>query len=409
MQSDSTVPMLRFNEFSKRWDLNTLSGVSTNISYGVGASAISFDGHYQYLRITDIDDGSRKFVPNPLCSPGGIIDLKYILKDGDIVFARTGASVGKTYLYNSEDGILIYAGYLIRFNIRNADPYFIFSITLRNQYFKWVAINSMRSGQPGINAEEYKQFSFYIPQMVEQQKIAAFLSAVDKKIQLLQKKKELLGQYKKGVMQKIFSREIRFKDENGQDYPEWEEKMLNYYLSESKTRNYDNRFSKQDVLSVSGDYGIVNQIEFQGRSFAGALVDNYHVVEPGDVVYTKSPLKANPYGIIKSNKGEAGIVSTLYAVYKPKEFLNSNFIDYYFQLDDNLNRYLRPLVHKGAKNDMKINNNRVLIDPVLFPSLPEQERIVQFIELIDEKLRFLSSKLNLLTRFKKGLLQQMFV
>ena len=99
----------------------------------------------------------------------------------------------------------------------------------------------------------------------------------------------------------------------------WELRKLGDYLEVSKEKNRDEIYGKEDVLSVSGDYGIVNQMEFQGRSFAGDSVANYGVVETGDVVYTKSPLKSNPYGIIKANKGKSGIVSTLYAVYKPKE------------------------------------------------------------------------------------------
>jgi type I restriction enzyme S subunit len=157
---------------------------------------------------------------------------------------------------------------------------------------------------------------------------------------------------------------------------------LNEILFEPKERNFEKRFNKQDVLSVSGLYGIVNQIEFQGRSFAGASVDNYHIVELNDIVYTKSPLKSNPYGIIKSNKHKAGIVSTLYAVYRPKENLNSSYLDYYFQLDDNTNRYLRPLVHKGAKNDMKINNFHVLSDYITIPQKEEQNKIATFLTSI---------------------------
>ena len=87
------------------------------------------------------------------------------------------------------------------------------------------------------------------------------------------------------------------------------------------------------MLSVSGEYGIVNQIEFQGRSFAGESVAEYHVVETNDIVYTKSPLKANPYGIIKVNNGAPGIVSTLYAVYHPCEGTVAEYIDYYFGND----------------------------------------------------------------------------
>ena len=108
---------------------------------------------------------------------------------------------------------------------------------------------------------------------------------------------------------------------------------LSQYLVENKERNKNLIYTKSDVLSVSGEYGIVNQIEFQGRSFAGESVAEYHVVETNDIVYTKSPLKANPYGIIKVNNGAPGIVSTLYAVYHPCEGTVAEYIDYYFGND----------------------------------------------------------------------------
>ena len=180
-------------------------------------------------------------------------------------------------------------------------------------------------------------------------------------------------------------------------------------MYEHRVRNDEEKFTKNDVLSVSGDFGIVNQIKFLGRSYAGESVKNYHVVHTGDIVYTKSPLKSNPYGIIKVNKGDAGIVSTLYAVYSCKASLNGEYLDYYFQLDDNTNRYLRPLVHKGAKNDMKINNEHVLSDKILICSINEQDKIVEFMKVIDKKIKNEEKKLSSLNEYKKGLLQQMFV
>ena len=136
-------------------------------------------------------------------------------------------------------------------------------------------------------------------------------------------------------------------------------------------------------MSVSGDYGIVNQIEFQGRSFAGASVENYGVVHTGDVVYTKSPLNSNPYGIIKTNKGKAGIVSTLYAVYHTKENTFPNFIQVYFEQHARMNNYMHPLVNKGAKNDMKVSAENALKGPVCFPHRAEQESISAFFSVLD--------------------------
>ena len=163
----------------------------------------------------------------------------------------------------------------------------------------------------------------------------------------------------------------------------WEQRKLEDYLTVSVEKNTGNIYGRSDVLSVSGDYGIVNQIEFQGRSFAGASVSNYGVVQTGDVVYTKSPLNSNPYGIIKTNKGKPGIVSTLYAVYHPKENAFSDFIQVYFEQHARMNNYMHPLVNKGAKNDMKVSAENALKGPVCFPSRIEQESVSAFFSVLD--------------------------
>ena len=189
---------------------------------------------------------------------------------------------------------------------------------------------------------------------------------------------------------------------------DWEQRKLIDYLEVSSEKNRDNRFTKDDVLSVSGEYGIVNQIEFQGRSFAGASVSNYGVVENGDVVYTKSPLKSNPYGIIKTNKGIPGIVSTLYAVYKPKEITDSKFVQIYFELDSRMNSYMHPLVNKGAKNDMKVSAENALKGMVSFPKKDEQEMISLYFSSLDNLIALHQRKCDETKKLKKFMLQKMF-
>ena len=282
-------------------------------------------------------------------------------------------------------------------------------LTKRGKYLLGLASPGGAGRNKTLGQKQFDLLKVRIPIVEEQQKIAGFLSAVDKKTSLLKQKHSLLLRYKKGVMQQLFSQKIRFKDGNGDDFPQWHDMKLNELLYEHKVRNSKMKFDKVDVLSVSGEKGIVNQIEHLGRSYAGESVANYHVVHHDDIVYTKSPLKANPYGIIKANKGKPGIVSTLYAVYSCKDTACADYIEYYFCLDDNLNRYLRPLVHKGAKNDMKINNQRVLIDTIMCPSKKEQEKIVLFLDQINAKINFIKQQLQLTQTFKKGLLQQMFV
>ena len=189
---------------------------------------------------------------------------------------------------------------------------------------------------------------------------------------------------------------------------DWEQRKLEDYLTVSAEKNTGNIYGRSDVLSVSGDYGIVNQIEFQGRSFAGASVSNYGVVQTGDVVYTKSPLNSNPYGIIKTNKGKPGIVSTLYAVYHPKENAFSDFIQVYFEQHARMNNYMHPLVNKGAKNDMKVSAENALTGPVCFPSRIEQESISAFFSVLDNLITLHQRKFEKLTNVKKSMLKKMF-
>ena len=220
------VPKLRFKEFCGEWEEKKLGEISSNIMYGLNSSAVEFDGENKYIRITDINEINGKFEPNPLTSPSGTLDDNFLVNENDILFARTGASVGKTYHYNIKDGKLYFAGFLIRFHINKANSKFIYYNTLKEDYNKWVALTSMRTGQPGINAEEYKNYKIKLPCLEEQEKIADFLSSVDKKISTTEEKLGLFKDYKKGIMQKIFNQELRFKDSNGNDYPEWEEKKL---------------------------------------------------------------------------------------------------------------------------------------------------------------------------------------
>ena len=188
---------------------------------------------------------------------------------------------------------------------------------------------------------------------------------------------------------------------------EWTKTLLNNYLEENKERNKRGIFTKNHVLSVSGDFGIINQIELLGRSFAGKSVLDYHVVRTGNIVYTKSPLKEYPYGIVKVNGGVDGIVSTLYAVYQVKETANGKFVEYYFGLPNRTNRYFKPIVRIGAKHDMKIGNDEVLANYVVFPCVDEQKRISDFIGLLDERIVTQIKVIEKLESLIKGLCQKL--
>ena len=183
---------------------------------------------------------------------------------------------------------------------------------------------------------------------------------------------------------------------------------LNRVLRENKERNEKLVYGKEDVLSVSGEEGIVNQIQLMGRSYAGESVAPYHVVETGDVVYTKSPLKGNPYGIIKQNHGKPGIVSTLYAVYHCSNPITGQYLENYFTIDTYLNNYLKPLVKRGAKNDMKVNNEEVLLGRIPLPPIREQRSINEVIDRINTLILQKQKLMEELQQLKKICLAKMF-
>lgn len=271
-------------------------------------------------------------------------------------------------------------------------------------------IYGIRDGK-SIDVEGMKSIEIPYPSYAEQIRIGDYLERIDTLITLHQRKCEETKKLKKYMLQKMFPKdgatvpEIRFAG-----FTEaWEQRKLEDYLEVSREKNKGESYDKEDVLSVSGEFGIVNQIEFQGRSFAGASVANYGVVEVGDVVYTKSPLKSNPYGIIKTNKGKLGIVSTLYAVYKPRENTDSEFVQIYFELDSRMNSYMHPLVNKGAKNDMKVSDENALKGPVIFPKLDEQKAISQYFRGLDHLITLHQRKSDELQNIKKYMLQNMFV
>lgn len=189
----------------------------------------------------------------------------------------------------------------------------------------------------------------------------------------------------------------------------WKKTPLSEYMTVSNEKNVSNTYDKYDIYSVSREYGVVNQIEYQGKSFAGASLTGYGVVHTWDVVYTKSPLKLQPYGIIKTNKTQNGIVSALYGVFTPNGNVDANFVQTYFELDQRLNDYLRPLVNKGAKNTLLISDEDAIKGNVIFPQKDEQEKIVKMFNTLDTLIRKLEQKLEKLRSIKQSLLNQMFI
>ena len=190
---------------AEKWEEVSLNDVADGFEYGMNAAATAYDGIHKYIRITDIDDDSHTYTDSDHVSPSGTLDDKYRVKENDILFARTGASVGKSYLYQFNDGDLFFAGFLIRIHVKEGvDSSYVFLNTLTEEYDKWVLLESARSGQPGINAEQYRRYRFKLPSLGTQRRIATIAKKLDDQIQKESKCLRHLQKLKLGLLQQLF-------------------------------------------------------------------------------------------------------------------------------------------------------------------------------------------------------------
>lgn len=201
--------MFEDKEFKEK-TLDEISIISGE--YGSNVSAMEYDETLpRYVRITDITENG-KLDQNSLASPKNETNIeKYLLQYGDILFARTGATVGKTYLYDESDGICIYAGYCIRFrlNTKIVNPEYIFRYTQTRQYLKWVDIVKRGGAQPNINSKQYGSIIIPIPPIELQNKFEEFVKQVDKQKLLLEQQKQNYENLKRGLMQKLLTGKVK--------------------------------------------------------------------------------------------------------------------------------------------------------------------------------------------------------
>lgn len=403
------VPKLRFKEFTGEWEEKRLGEVVSSFDYGMNAASCTFDGLNKYIRITDIDDVTHKYLDNDVVSPNGELCDKYIVNKNDILFARTGASTGKTYLFSEEDGLMYFAGFLIRANVKTEyDANFIYSQTLSNRYKKWVGIESMRSGQPGINAEQYSKFTVNVPVYEEQKKISSVLGLVDDKISNCYKIITSLEKQKKGLMQKIFSRELRFKDDNGKEFPDWEDSLLG-------------RICVFRRGSFPQPYGLKQWYdEANGNPFV-------QVVDVGENMLLKSSTKnkiskmAEPYSIfvpkgtlVITLQGSIGrIAKTQYDAFVDRTLLI--ITDYNVAIDVDYFKYELKNIFDCEKKKAPGGTIKTITKEALstfgvrIPCIDEQRKIAKFVQCMEEKIKVENQVLEHWQQIKQGLLQQMFV
>ena len=361
----------------------------------MNAAAKEYDGRNKYIRITDIDETTSKYCNDDVVSPSGELEDKYLVRENDILFARTGASVGKTYHYDISDGKLYFAGFLIRGNVLSCyNSKFVFYQTQLSRYEKWVKVMSARSGQPGINSQEYEGFNLFMPTRFEQDKIESFISLLDRRIEvqsgLINKLESLIGGITLSITKSDDCESIR--------------------LSEILTERNEVNTAQYEVYSVSVSQGVVNQVEYLGRSFAAKDTSNYNVVHYGDIVYTKSPTGDFPYGIVKrSNQAKPVAVSPLYGVYIPASNDIGCFLHYYFCNAVSTKNYLHKIIQKGAKNTINITNQRFLENTIKLPNAEKLAIVVKLLNQLSMKKQRAEELLALYRKQKHYLLSQMFI
>jgi type I restriction enzyme S subunit len=402
---NKNIPKLRFPGFSGEWEEKYLIDVSSEPKYGMNAASKKYDGNNIYLRITDIDEKTGLLKRDNLTSPEGELEATYRLHEGDLLFVRTGASVGKTYLYKETDGNLYFAGFLIKFGIEKANPYIIYLLTLQNNYRKWAKTVSMRSGQPGINAKEYEKFRFFLPSNPEQQKIANFLGVVDEWTNNLRRQKEELEAYKKGIMQKIFSQEIRFKDDNRNDFPEWQEERLGEvgdFLGGGTPSKNISKYWQGNIPWISSSDLSNNDF----RANITRYITEEAVGESATKIIPKNSLLiVSRVGVGKFAIAEIDLCTSQdFTNFVPHEGINVLFIAYLLKSKtDELLGFNQGTSIKGFTKDDLVSLK------IGLPHKKEQNRIADFFTSIDNLINSKQQQITQAEEWKRGLMQQLFI
>lgn len=376
------TPKLRFKEFDEDWTALKYEDI-LNIKYGKD---------HKKLNSGNI----------PVFGTGGV--MRYVdqfLHDGEsILIGRKGTIDSPKYV--NEKFWTVDTLFYTEIK-EQAVPKFVYQHALQ---VNWLKLNEA-TGVPSLNTKSINNVAINLPPLKEQTKIATFLSAVDTKIDELTQKHELLTDYKKGMMQQLFSQKLRFKADDGSYFEDWDDITLGEISSKSLAKNKDESIS--EVLTNSANQGVIKQSDYFERDIVTTSnLKGYYVVEIGDFVYNPRISSQAPVGPIKRNKQCLGVMSPLYTVFTTNKG-DINYLEYFFE-SSIWHDYVKSVSNSGARHDrMNIKNQDFFDMPILYPCLAEQTKIANFLTAIDQKIDNVAEQIDHAKTWKKGLLQQMFV
>ncbi|HZH69124.1 MAG TPA: restriction endonuclease subunit S [Flavobacteriaceae bacterium] len=381
------VPKLRFKEFSDDWDEKNIANI---LQIGSGRD-------YKHLNNGLV----------PVYGTGGLMTYvdDYLYNGESVCIGRKG-TIDKPVYLNEKFWTVDTLFYTHSF--KKTFPKFVYNVF---QNINWKLYNEA-SGVPSLSKATIEKIKINIPNLEEQQKIATFLTSVDKKIDQLQQKKHLLEHYKKGVMQQLFSQQLRFKDDNGNDYPEWVEKRLGNI---GETLNGLTGKTKEDFV-IGKPYIQYKQIfdssKINIRDCGLVEVgenENQTKVQFGDAFFTTSSETANEIGttsVLLDEVDEMYLNSFCFGLRISGEILNPSFSQFLFR-SAGFRRKMIPLAQGSTRYN--ISKGSFLKLRINIPSLEEQTKIANFLSAIDTKIALVNTQIENTQLFKKGLLQQMFV
>ena len=390
------VPKLRFKEFSDEWEENKLEELTTYVDYR-GKTPKKVERGILLVTAKNIKMGyidyniSKEYVAKENYDE---IMRRGKVKKGEVLLT-TEAPLGNVAQIDDENialaqRVIKFAGISLKIDNSFLKYRFItekFQTKLKNKAIGTTVL--------GIQGKVLHKLLIKYPLLQEQEKIANFLSSVDKKISLTEEKLELFREYKKGVMQKIFSQELRFKDSNGNDYPEWEEKKLGE-IAEC----LDNL---RKPLNSNEREKIKGSIPYYGANGIQGYINNY-IFNEELVLLAEDGGNFDDYltkPIAQYVQGKSWINNHAH-VLKGKKVLKTKFL--YFSL---VHKDIRSFINGTSRS--KLNKSSMLNIIILLPALEEQEKIADFLSSIDSKIENIEKELEGLKEFKKGLLQQMFI